>query len=146
MPDIIFGVTSVTEQPQRDGTKSVLKKGRLKWEAHKLDSPAWCGGFKLGAIPKGSYEVHGNGFQDRPEGHPHYSPEYCDKDQKNCWFHWIDTRHVTEPARSDIGFHPDFDRNGTFGCIGIKDDNTSAWRLALKDLKDKDLLILEVTK
>lgn len=144
MPDIIFEVTSTNLENNGQGGKSYLKSGILKWPAKNLEAQVVSGPFGKGALPKGIYTVKGDGFDDRPPGDDHFDTNYCDKDQKNCWFHWFDTS-MLDPIRSDIGFHPDYDTSGTNGCIGIKEQDTSAWKASFEALGPNDTVMFEIT-
>jgi len=101
-------------------------QGRLRWSEKGLDSPAISGPHGNGSLPDGLYLAKHTGFMDRSGEEP-----YCDK-SKNCWFQFLEPQFST--PRTDLGIHPDGNVRGTAGCIGLLDENCSAWRQAFESL------------
>jgi hypothetical protein len=109
-----------------------LFHGRLRWHEKGLDSPVSSGPWGNGALPMGSYWVRRGALDDRTG-----KPPFCDL-VGNCWFQFIEPRFAT--TRTGLGLHPDGGVQGTKGCIGLLDSDTTAWRHALSSLTSDESL------
>ncbi len=96
-------------------------RGKLDWPAKGLSSKAVSGDSGHDAINVGTWT--GVAFQERPNDQP-----YCDP-SGNCWF----SVFADNLGRTGMGIHPDGGVvDATLGCIGLRDNDTSAWHDALK--------------
>ncbi|RME58823.1 RHS repeat-associated core domain-containing protein, partial [Candidatus Parcubacteria bacterium] len=73
-----------------------------------------------GMLPKGRYALPGAPVKV-PPSHPRQA-SFCDP-LGNCW--WQPIKPLFPTDRSGLGIHPDGNKPGTAGCIGIKARDTS---------------------
>jgi len=113
-----------------------LASGPLVWREKKLETVAYSGPYGRKELPDGLYHVLRSKLLDKPG-----KSGFCDS-LKNCWFQVIDPQFSTD--RTELGIHPDGNKVGTLGCIGILDADTSSWYDAFESVKKDDFTVLEV--
>ncbi len=86
----------------------------------QISAPASSGPWINGTLPPGTYTLP-NAPSVVPPSHPHQA-SYCD-DSGNCWWQPISPTFPTD--RTGLGIHPDGNVEGTAGCIGLSDNDTS---------------------
>ncbi|WP_138631398.1 hypothetical protein [Pseudoalteromonas spongiae] len=96
-----------------------LAYGMLTWKDKNLSSGAVSGPYGKKQLPKGLYKAFRSKLLDKIG-----EPAYCDS-INNCWFQVIDPQFSTE--RNNLGIHPDGNKSGTLGCIGLLNANTKEW-------------------
>ena len=118
-----------------DRIENGLAYGVLAWSEKKLQSPAVSGPYGRGDLPRGLYYVYRSKLLDKN------ADAYCDS-LKKCWMQPIDPQFSTE--RNNLGIHPDGNRLGTSGCIGLLAADTSPWYSAFKSVDPGSFSVLEV--
>ena len=113
-------------------------QGWLRWPDKGLESRAISGPHGNGTLPEGLYQAKHLGFMDRSE-----EEAYCDS-LNNCWFQYLEPQFST--SRTDLGVHPDGNVEGTAGCIGLLDSDSSEWREAFESITaDVSLEVLDAS-
>jgi hypothetical protein len=125
--DLRFSITSYD-----DG----LAYGTLSWPGKKLSTGAASGPYGRKELPLGLYHIKRADLLDK-----NGQPPYCDSLQQ-CWMQVIRPQFST--ARTDLGIHPDGNKQGTLGCIGLFDADTSAWYEAFRSVPATATITLEV--
>ncbi len=115
-----------------------LAFGSLSWLEKGLFSGAFSGPYGRGELPKGLYHCYRSKLLDKPEIPPY---SFCDS-LRQCWMQVIDPQFSTD--RTELGIHPDGNKLGTLGCIGLLDANTMPWYEAFKSIPIGQYTILEV--
>ena len=116
----------------RDG----LAYGEITWPEKGLSSGAVSGPYGRKELPTGLYHVYRNKLLDKDGQKP-----YCDSLNK-CWMQVIEPQFST--VRTDLGIHPDGNKLGTLGCIGLLDADTSSWYDAFYAMPKGGYITLEV--
>ncbi|MES2759306.1 MAG: hypothetical protein V4693_18190 [Pseudomonadota bacterium] len=124
---IVFRITS-----RHNG----LAFGTLRWAEKNLSAGAVSGPYGRNELPLGLYHAQRSELLDKKgeEG-------YCDS-LRQCWMQVIRPQFST--ARTDLGIHPDGNKSGTLGCIGLVDADTAAWYAAFKAMSAAEVLTVEV--
>lgn len=110
--------------------------GTIKWSEKKLESGAISGPYGRGELPEGLYHAKGNMLLDKPD-----KEGFCDS-LRNCWFQVLEPQFST--IRTELGIHPDGNKIGTQGCIGLIDANTKSWYDAFKSIGKDNYVMVEV--
>ena len=119
---------------RRDGLAAT---GTLSWPAAGLRANVRSGPHGKGCLPDGLYRVDSRALRRKRSS----ETSFCDRAQPpNAWFQPITPLFSTR--RSAFGIHPDGGVEGTRGCVGIVDSNTSAWLMTFEQLRVD--LVLEV--
>jgi hypothetical protein len=113
-----------------------LAYGTLKWPEKGLSTGAFSGPYGRHELPQGLYHAQRHKLLDK-EG----QPGYCDSLNK-CWIQPLDPQFSTD--RNNLGIHPDGNKVGTLGCIGLLDANTAPWYDAFYSLDHNDFVTVEV--
>lgn len=113
-----------------------LAYGDLIWPEMKLNNLAISGPYGRHELPKGLYHAHRDKLLDK-----NGEVAYCDSLQQ-CWMQVIDPQFSTD--RNNLGIHPDGNKSGTLGCIGLFEANTKPWYEAFKSIKKGEFTVLEV--
>ncbi len=114
-----------------------LAFGYLTWLEKGLRSGAVSGPYGKRELPHYLYHAPRSGLVDKLSS----NSAYCDSLNK-CWFQYLDPQFSSD--RTDLGIHPDGNKSGTLGCIGIVDADTSAWYNAFKALGTEEHTVVEV--
>lgn len=115
-----------------------LAYGTLSWPDKGLRTGAFSGPYGRNELPAGLYHCYRNKLLDKPNEEPY---QYCDSLRK-CWMQAIDPQFSTH--RNNLGIHPDGNKLGTFGCIGLLESDTSAWYDAFYVVPRGEYTALEV--
>jgi len=107
--------------------------GTIKWQEMNLQSGAISGPYGRMELPEGLYHAKKGMLLDKPS-----NDGFCDS-LKNCWFQLLAPQFSTE--RTELGIHPDGNKIGTKGCIGLIDANTKAWYNAFKAVKEAYIVV-----
>ena len=110
--------------------------GKLLWPDQGLESLAVSGPYSRGELQFGLYHCYRNKLLDKDN-----APPFCDSLQ-NCWMQVITPQFSTN--RTELGIHPDGNRMGTKGCIGIIDANTASWFSSFYSIPQNSYTTLEV--
>jgi hypothetical protein len=126
MPDLIFDRTHKS----------------LSWPAKNLSWNAISGPFGAGALPPGRYDI---GRREITNYTAQVDTAYRDKSGKG-FFVPIYPKFKTNRGKSGgrLGIHPDGNKPGTLGCIGITDKNTKSFHDAMGSTAPNAHLILLV--
>ncbi|BDQ34565.1 DUF2778 domain-containing protein [Pseudodesulfovibrio portus] len=111
-----------------DGTHLCIKGGPC--------FAAVSGGFGKGALPPGVYNIITNAITleniQETQG-------YCDK-HGNCW--WVKIAPTFDAnGRGGFGIHPDGNKSGTLGCIGLSARDTSEAKGHFKNVEGQKILV-----
>lgn len=117
-------------------TESGLALGTLTWTEKNLSTGAISGPYGRKELQLGLYHVFRNKLLDKSG-----QVAYCDS-LNQCWMQVIDPQFSTN--RKDLGIHPDGNRTGTLGCIGLFDADTKQWYEAFKSVAPGAYTVLEV--
>ena len=104
-----------------------LAYGPLIWEEKNLRTGAFSGPYGRKELPSGLYHAYRRKLLDKPG-----KPAFCDS-LNNCWFQVIDPQFST--TRTELGVHPDGNKVGTKGCIGILEADSSQWYSAFESIE-----------
>jgi hypothetical protein len=110
--------------------------GTIKWPEKNLQSGAISGPYGRKELPSGLYHAKGNMLLDKAS-----NDGFCDS-LRNCWFQLLSPQFSTN--RTELGIHPDGNKIGTKGCIGLIDANTKAWYDAFKSIGKDNYTAVEV--
>jgi hypothetical protein len=110
--------------------------GTIKWTEKGLQSGAISGPYGRRELPSGLYHAKGNMLLPKPN-----NEGFCDS-LKNCWFQVLSPQFSTD--RTELGIHPDGNKIGTKGCIGLIDANTKDWYDAFKSISKDTYTVVEV--
>lgn len=113
-----------------------LAYGPLTWEEKGLSTGAFSGPYGRGELPEGLYHARRKVLLDKPG-----QPAFCDSLQR-CWFQLLDPQFSTH--RTELGIHPDGNKTGTKGCIGILDSDSTAWYEAFHSIGKNKYTVVEV--
>lgn len=125
--DLLFNITSY---------EGDLAYGTLSWKGKDLSTGAVSGPYGRKELPLGLYHIKRSDLLDK-----NGQEAYCDSLRK-CWMQVIRPQFST--ARTDLGIHPDGNKLGTLGCIGIVDADTAPWYAAFKSVPQGTTITLEV--
>lgn len=114
-----------------------LAYGTLTWAAKGLTSGAVSGPYGRKELPLGLYHAKRAGLLNKPG-----TQGYCDS-LNRCWLQALTPQFSTQ--RDNLAIHPDGNKLGTLGCIGILDADTSAWYDAFFSLPNGTVTTVEVT-
>lgn len=115
---------------------SNLAYGTIKWPEYGLSSGAVSGPYGKKELPEGLYHAKRNGLLDR-DG----TDAFCDS-LMNCWFQLLSPQFSTE--RDQLGIHPEGNKIGTQGCIGLIEADTKSWYEAFKSIPNGSYTTVEV--
>jgi hypothetical protein len=110
--------------------------GTIKWPEKNLQSGAVSGPYGRSELPAGLYHASRANLMDKPG-----TDGFCDS-LKNCWFQLLSPQFST--SRTELGIHPDGNKIGTKGCIGLIDANTKPWYDAFKSVPKTEHTVVEV--
>lgn len=113
-----------------------LAYGDLVWREKNLNNLVISGPYGRHELPKGLYHAYRSKLLDK-----NGEEAYCDSLQQ-CWMQVIDPQFSTD--RSNLGIHPDGNKLGTLGCIGLFEANTKPWYDAFKSVKSGEYTVLQV--
>lgn len=116
--------------------ESGLALGKLTWTEKNLTTMAISGPYGRKELPAGLYHVFRNELLDKSN-----QESYCDS-LRNCWMQVIRPQFST--SRTELGIHPDGNKQGTLGCIGLFESDTSKWKDAFASIEIDKYTILEV--
>lgn len=117
-------------------------KKTLSWPNKNLTWNAVSGPFGAGALPPGLYDV---GRREITGYTASVDVPYRDKTGKG-FFVPIYPKFQTDRGKSGgrLGIHPDGNKPGTLGCIGITDANTKSFHDAIASTAPASTLIVQV--
>lgn len=117
-------------------------KKTLSWPLKKLSWGAVSGPFGAGALPLGIYEI---ARREITEYTNKIDIPYRDKSGKG-FFVPIYPKFATSRGTSGgrLGIHPDGNKPGTLGCIGITEDSAKSFHDAIKQTAPGKKLTLQV--
>ena len=113
-----------------------LAYGQLSWPEKGLQTGAFSGPYGRHELPLGLYYAYRSKLLDK-----NGEQGYCDS-LNNCWMQVLDPQFSTD--RNNLGIHPDGNKVGTLGCIGLLDADTSPWFNAFYSLASGDHVMVEV--
>lgn len=113
-----------------------LAYGTVTWAAKGLSSGAVSGPYGRRELPAGLYHARRSSLMDKPG-----QQGYCDSLQ-HCWMQALEPQFSTN--RTGLGIHPDGNKLGTLGCIGLLDANTQPWYDAFRSLSAGTVTTVEV--
>lgn len=125
--DIRFTITSYA-----DG----LAYGTLTWTAKGLTSGAFSGPYGRKELPMGLYHARRAGLLDKPG-----EDAYCDS-LRRCWLQALEPQFSTQ--RDNLAIHPDGNKVGTLGCIGLLEADTKPWYDAFRSVPNGTVTTVEV--
>ena len=124
---IVFTITSY---------ENGLAYGDLVWSEKSLKTGAFSGPYGKKELPAGLYHLSKSKLLDKTG-----KEAFCDSLNK-CWMQVIDPQFSTD--RDQLGIHPDGNKIGTLGCIGILEADSSKWLEAFQSIPNGDYTVLEV--
>lgn len=125
--DIRFTITSY---------KGGLAYGTLTWADKKLSSGAVSGPYGRQELPMGLYHAKRASLLNKPG-----EQGYCDSLHR-CWLQALEPQFSTQ--RNNLAIHPDGNKLGTLGCIGLLDADTKPWYDAFFALANGTVTTVEV--
>lgn len=125
--DLLFKITSY---------EGGLAYGTLSWKKKNLSTGAVSGPYGRKELPLGLYHIQRGDLLDKVGEDP-----FCDS-LRTCWMQVIRPQFST--ARTELGIHPDGNKLGTKGCIGMFDADTRPWFDAFKSVPRTETITLEV--
>ena len=118
------------------------KQKVLSWTVKKLTWSAVSGPFGAGSLPVGIYDI---ARREITEYTNKVDVPYRDKTGMG-FFVPIYPKFQTNRGKSGgrLGIHPDGNKPGTLGCIGITEANTRSFHNAIKQTAPSAMLTLQV--
>jgi hypothetical protein len=118
------------------------KKKALSWPSKNLSWNAISGPFGAGALPPGLYDL---GRREVTGYTANIDLSYRDKTGRG-FFVPIYPKFQTHRGRSGgrLGIHPDGNKPGTLGCVGITDRNARSFHDAIASTSPAAKLVLQV--